>query len=308
MMHTTPPAPPPASLKILTFFSGGSRFPIAADMGCWDGQVLKRIAGNIGGITTLHQCDSSQAMLDLCREGNVGGVAASRLLVDDETEFPFERESLDLVISNLSLHWINDIPGAMVRAREALRPDGLFLASMFGGNTLNELRCAMAVAELERDGGISSHVSPMAGISDAGSLLGRAGFTIPAVDSDTIVVQFPSAMDVMHTLQAMGENNAGVTRRPFVSKDTMLAAAAVYEAMYGGDEGVPATFQVMYLSGWAPHATQQQPKTRGTAKFSLAEIGDVNILDDQPPAGSGSPIVAPWAQAAKSPLDTSREK
>ena len=261
------------------------RFRVAADLGCADGQVLKRLVGGIGGITTLYQCDSSQAMLDLCAEGEVNGVMAHKMLVDEEN-LPFEKESMDLIISNLNLHWTNDAPSALVQIRDSLRPDGLFMGSMFGGDTLIELRHAFTLAEMERDGGVSPHVSPLAGIEDAGNLLGRSGFSIPAVDTDKFTVQFPSAMDMMHTLQGMGENNAIAMRRPYVSRDTMLAAAAAYEAIYGDENGVvPATFQVIYLSGWAPHESQQQAKKRGSATVSLSEIGEVTVLGDSPPPG-----------------------
>jgi NADH dehydrogenase [ubiquinone] 1 alpha subcomplex assembly factor 5 len=250
------------------------KFPHAAEVGCADGAVLRALRGHgRAGIKRLIQCDSSAKMLALCRDGNVNDVQVSRVLADEEA-LPFPDESLDLVLSNMALHWINDVPGTLIQIRNALRPDGLMLASMIGGDTLFELRRAMVLSGMERYGGVSASLSPLAGVQDAGNLLGRAGFALPAVDIDTHTFTFPDAMTLMHALQGMGENNAIFGARVTgLSRDALLAAAATYDALYKGPEGVPATFQVIYMSGWAPHASQQVAKTRGTAELSLHDLG-----------------------------------
>ncbi|EKX43938.1 hypothetical protein GUITHDRAFT_72589 [Guillardia theta CCMP2712] len=172
-------------------------------------------------------------------------------------------------MSNLTMHWINDLPGTLTQIRRALRPDGLFLASMLGGDTLIELRHAITVASMERTGGLGSHLSPLANVADVGGLLGGAGFSLTAVDVDTVTIMFPDAMSLLYALQDMGENNAVHGRQ--MRRQTLIAAAAVYQAMYGREGGaVPATFQVIYMSGWAPHASQQKAKTRGSAQACSA--------------------------------------
>ena len=174
------------------------KFPHAAEVGCADGAVLRALRGHgRAGIKRLIQCDSSAKMLALCRDGNVNDVQVSRVLADEEA-LPFPDESLDLVLSNMALHWINDVPGTLIQIRNALRPDGLMLASMIGGDTLFELRRAMVLSGMERYGGVSASLSPLAGVQDAGNLLGRAGFALPAVDIDTHTFTFPDAMTLMH--------------------------------------------------------------------------------------------------------------
>lgn len=261
------------------------RFPVALDLGCSDGPVLDFIAGR-GGVKTLYQMDSSPEMLSKCRSGRIGDIETIKLLADEEA-LPFAGGTLDLVVSNLCLHWINDVPGTLVQARRALRPDGLLLASMLGGETLFELRQALTIAELERRGGVSQRVSPLAGVADAGNLLGRAGFALPAVDVDTVKLYFPSAVDVMRCLQGMGESNAVAARVPEARPELLAAAAAVYEALYRDENGVPATFQVLYLSGWAPSTAQPKAKTRGSAQVNLADLGSVVSVPDEasPPKG-----------------------
>jgi len=174
-------------------------------------------------------------------------------VVCDEEALPFGAETLDLVMSCLALHWVNDLPGALVQIRRALKPGGLFLAAMLGGDTLIELRHAFLEAEAASEGGASPRTSPMAELADASGLMQRAGFKEPVSDLDTLTVTYPDALSLMRELRAMGESGAALARRRgFTRRATMLAACERYATLYGDGEGrVPATFQVIYLTGWA---------------------------------------------------------
>lgn len=182
---------------------------------------------------------------------------------------------MDLVISSLALHWVNDLPGCFSSIIRSLRPDGVFMASIFGGETLYELRSSLQLAEMERKGGISPHISPFTQIRDIGSLLNRAGFTMLTIDTDEIVVGYPSMFELMHDLKGMGENNAAINRPLNINRDTLMAAAAIYNEMYGKDDKVPATFQIIYFVGWKPCKTQPQPLPRGSANVSLKDLGKI---------------------------------
>ena len=191
----------------------------------------------------------------------------------DEELLPFADASFDLAVSLLSLHWVNDLPGALAQLRRALRPDGLLLAAMFGGDTLHELRASWAAAEIAEEGGASPRVAPFVDLRDAGALLQRAGFALPVVDVDAITVTYPDALALMRDLRGMGEANAVHARpRSFTRRATMMAAAAAYERRFAGADGrVPATFEVIYLTGWAPHEAQQKPLRPGSARARLAD-------------------------------------
>ena len=208
----------------------------------------------------------------------------------DEETLPIKDESVDVVISVLGLHWANDLPGAMGQARQTLVPDGLFLSAILGGETLRELRISCAVAELEREGGVSQRVSPLAQVRDCGNLLTRAGMRLPAVDVDTLTMNYPSVDKLVDHLRFMGETNAGLSRRKGpLRRETAAAAAASYHFMFpsqargGGTEGagegenaggvgVEATMQVLYMTGWSPGDGQQQAAERGSAGVSLAKL------------------------------------
>ncbi len=241
-------------------------FALALDLGCHTGQ-LGRALGGRGGIETLIQCDLSAEMA--ARAGDFS-------LAADEEFLPFGDKTFDLILSNLSLHWVNDLPGALVQARRALRPDGLFLAALLGGETLRELRQSLAEAEIAEEDGLSPRISPMADVRDLGALLQRAGFALPVVDSDTVTVMYADPMAVMTDLRAMGETNAvAESRKGFTRPGTLAAAAARYGELFGDDEGgggkVPATFQIITLTGWAPDPSQQQPLKPGSAETRLAD-------------------------------------
>jgi len=181
--------------------------------------------------------------------------------------------SQEAIVSCLSLHWVNDLPGVLIQIREALVPDGVFIGALFGGETLFELRTSLQLAEVEREGGISPHVSPMTDSRDMSNLMGRAGFTLLTVDVDEVKVTYPSMWELMDDLRDMGESNALIGRRPSIHRDTLLAASAIYKALHGNEDGtIPATFQVIFVIGWKPSSTQPKPLERGSAKSNLKDV------------------------------------
>jgi len=198
----------------------------------------------------------------------------ARLSLESESEkLPLQPESLDLVVSALALQFVNDLPGVLAQIRRALKPDGLLLAAMIGGDTLTELRQSFAAAEAELEGGVSPRVAPSADLRDIGALLQRAGFALPVTDVDRVVVRYDSAFALMHDLRSMGSTNILVERRRMPTRRaTMLRMAQVYAERFADPDGrIRATFDVIWLSGWAPHESQQQPLRPGSAKASLAE-------------------------------------
>lgn len=238
-------------------------FPVALDLSCHRG-ILRRLLQGRGGIETLIQCDLSERM--------VAGATGLRLVADEEW-LPFANHSFDLVISLLGLHWVNDLPGTLIQIRRALRPDGLLLAVMLGGQTLSELRHALAEAEVAGEGGLSPRISPFADVRDVGNLLQRAGFALPTVDAETLTVSYADPLRLMTDLRGMGETNAVCERRKSMSRrTTLLDALARYRALYGDADGrVPATFQLIYLTAWSPSQNQPRPLRPGAAKTRLAE-------------------------------------
>jgi len=242
-------------------------FPTALDLGCRGGELGRRILGR-KGVERVVSCDLAPGFAARAAAGTGGPAAAA-----DEELLPFRDEAFDLVVSNLSLHWANDLPGALIQANRALRPDGLFLGAILGGETLFELRRALMEAEEEVAGGFAPRISPFAEVRDAGSLLQRAGFALPVVDTDVIEVSYRDALALMRDLRAMGETDAGLQGRRGVPPRLLFpAAAARYAALFGEPDGrVAATFQVLYLAGWAPHASQQRPARRGSGQARLAD-------------------------------------
>ena len=186
---------------------------------------------------------------------------------------PFAPQSLDLAVSLYSLHEVNDVPGMLVQIRRALRPDGLFLGCMAGAGTLQELREALLAAETELTGGASPRVAPLVDVRDAGALLQRAGFALPVADHETVTARYDSMFSLMRDLRTMGATSSLVTRsRKPVRRELLVRAAEIYAARFSDPDGrVRATFSTIWLSGWAPHASQQQPARRGSATVSLAK-------------------------------------
>lgn len=180
--------------------------------------------------------------------------------------------STDLIVALLGLHWADDLPGALAQIRRALRPDGLFLGAIFGAGTLSELRQVLTEAELQVRGGAQARVSPFADGYDGAALLQRAGFALPVVDVDTVVVRYPDPFALMRDLRAMGETNAlAGPVRPLTREITARAAALYAERFSDPDGRVRATFEIIHLAGWAPHESQQKPLARGSAKMRLAD-------------------------------------
>ncbi|WP_199580916.1 methyltransferase domain-containing protein [Bradyrhizobium sp. MOS003] len=188
-------------------------------------------------------------------------------------KLPFAPESLDLVVSALALQFVNDLPGVLAQIRRALKPDGLLLAAMIGGDSLTELRQAFAAAEAECEGGVSPRVAPFADLRDIGALLQRAGFALPVTDVDRVVVRYGNAFALMQDLRRMGAANVLIERRRTPSRRaTLLRMAEIYAERFADADGrIRATFDIIWLSGWAPHASQQQPLKPGSAKASLAD-------------------------------------
>jgi SAM-dependent methyltransferase len=195
-------------------------------------------------------------------------------LPDLESEpLPLQPESVDLVVSGLAFQFVNDLPGVLAQIRRALKPDGLFLAAMIGGDTLTELRQSFAAAEAECEGGVSPRVAPFADLRDVGALLQRAGFALPVTDVDRIVVRYDNAIALMQDLRRMAATNILLERRRKPTRRaTMLRMAQIYGERFADPDGrIRATFDVIWLSGWAPHESQQQPLRPGSAKARLAE-------------------------------------
>jgi SAM-dependent methyltransferase len=195
-------------------------------------------------------------------------------LAEREAEpLPLEVEAFDLVISALAFQFVNDLPGVLAQIRRALRPDGLLMAAMIGGDTLTELRQSFAVAEAELEAGISPRVAPFADLRDVGALLQRAGLALPVTDVDRVVVRYDSVFGLMHDLRRMGATNVLVERRRMPTRRaTVLRMAEIYRERFADPDGrIRATFDIIWLSGWAPHESQQKPLKPGSAKASLAE-------------------------------------
>jgi SAM-dependent methyltransferase len=191
----------------------------------------------------------------------------------DEEALPFRPQSFDLAVSVLALQNVNDLPGALVQIRQILKPDGLFLACLFGGRTLTELRTSLAAAEAEIDGGASPHVAPFADVRDLGSLLQRAGFALPVVDLEPVTVRYSSMFGLVADLRAMGAGNALRERRKApLKRSLVLRAAEIYAERFADPDGrIRATFELIFLSGWAPHESQQKPLKPGSAQMRLAD-------------------------------------
>jgi SAM-dependent methyltransferase len=201
-------------------------------------------------------------------------------VVADEEMLPFAEASIDLAVSVLALHTVNDLPGTLVQVRRALKPDGLFLAALLGGETLTELRQSFARAEAELEGGVSPHVAPFADVRELGALLQRAGFALPVADVDRVTVRYSSVFSLMHDLRGMGATNVLVERRRQpVRRATLLRMAQLYAEKFADPDGkLRATFDIAWLSGWVPHSSQQQPLRPGSARTRLADaLGVVEL-------------------------------
>lgn len=191
----------------------------------------------------------------------------------DNEPLPLAPSSLDLVVSSLALQFVNDLPGTLAQIKRALKPDGLFLAAMIGGETLTELRQSFAAAESDIEGGVSPRVVPMVDLRDAGALLQRAGFALPVTDVDRITVRYDNAFALMNDLRKMGATNILNERsKKFLRRATLLRMVEIYAEKFSDSDGrIRATFDIVWLSGWSPHQSQQKPLQPGSAKASLAD-------------------------------------
>lgn len=251
-------------------------FPAVLELGCRDGHLGRAIAGR-RGTELVVKSDLAPAMARLAGDG---------ALVADEEFLPFNDCAFDLVVSNMALHWVNDLPGTLVQINRCLKPDGFFLASLVGGGTLAELRHCLLDAELMVCGGASPRVSPFADLRDAAALLQRAGFALPVADCETIRVTYRTPFDLLGELRRMGSSNALLARRRSPPpRRLFLEAARLYQERHAETDGrVAATVEILYLAGWAPDPGQPRPLRPGTARHRLADaLGTV----EQP---AGDPV------------------
>jgi SAM-dependent methyltransferase len=239
------------------------RFDLALDLGT-PGDAVRAALSRLGSIGSVVSADTA-----LKEKGAIG----SPSIVADEEALPFCDGAFDLAVSALSLQFVNDLPGTLIQIRRALKPDGLLLAALIGGETLTELRQAFAAAESEIEGGNSPHVAPFADLRDLGALLQRAGFALPVTDVDRLTARYDNAFALMHDLRRMGATNALLDRRRTpLKRATLLRMAEIYAGRFADADGrVRATFEIVWLSGWVPHPSQQQPLKPGSARSRLAD-------------------------------------
>jgi SAM-dependent methyltransferase len=203
-------------------------------------------------------------------------------VVADEEALPFAAQSMDLVVSGLALHWVNDLPGVFSQVRRILAPDGLFIGCLIGGRSLVELRSALVEAESEVHGGASPRVSPFVDIRDLGGLLQRAGFALPVTDTDGFTLRYDSMLALTAELRALGAANALFARRA-LSRAAVLRAAQIYQERYADPDGrVRATLEIVWFSGWAPHESQQKPSKPGSAQMRLEDAIKSAASKDEP--------------------------
>jgi SAM-dependent methyltransferase len=245
------------------------RFEIGIDLGT-PGDAVRASLRRLGSVATIVGADVI--------------VRSKPFVIADEEALPFGDAAVDLVVSGLGLQFVNDLPGALTQIRRALKPDGLFLAALLGGETLTELRQAFAAAESEIEGGVSPRVAPFADLRQLGALLQRAGFALPVTDVERVTVRYGSAFDLMRDLRRMGATNPLVARRRApLRRQTLLQMADIYARRFAdGDGRIRATFDIVWLAGWAPHPDQQQPLKPGSAKTRLADaLGTREISADE---------------------------
>ena len=241
-------------------------FPIAVDLGARNGAFAQALAQSDARekVGFLIQTDLSERML--------ATQTGARVAVDEE-RLPFGDETIDLAVSTLALHWTNDLVGALIQIRRALKPDGLFVGALFGGATLTELRQALLAAEDEVTGGASFRVSPFADTVDAAGLLQRAGFALPVADKDRVKVRYAHPLALLKDLRAMGETSVLLDRsRKPLPRKVLFRAMEIYQERFAEPDGkAPATFEIITVTGWAPHERQQKPLRPGSAKMRLAD-------------------------------------
>jgi SAM-dependent methyltransferase len=258
------------------------RFPLAVDLGARDGAFARALAISEAAdkVGWLIETDLSAAML--------AGRAGPRLVVDEE-RLPFAPESLDLAVSTLALHWTNDLVGTLIQIRQALKPDGLFIGALLGGATLTELRQSLLAAEVELTGGASPRVSPFADAFDAAALLQRAGFALPVADVDRVTVRYGDPLALLRDLRAMGETAVPAERPPrTLTRGVLVRAMELYAERFADPDGrIPATFEIVTVTGWAPAESQQKPLRPGSARMRLADA--LNSIEQSAGEAAGRP-------------------
>lgn len=239
------------------------RFPRVLALGDGVG-LLTSLLEKVDGIETCIRTDLSPGLL---------AENPSPALCADEELLPFAPESFDAVFSVLNLNVVNDLPGVLIQIRRILKPDGLFMATLFGSETLRELREAAREADMAESGGITPRVAPFVDIRDAGGLLQRAGFALPVADNHIVTATYAEAFSLMRELHGMGAGNTLARRFSGLTTPRRLAAIAeAYHHRVAGKDGrIPASFEIITLTGWAPHSSQQKPAQRGSGKVSLAD-------------------------------------
>lgn len=238
-------------------------FPRALDLGAYRGLLGQKVAA----LPSVGETIYGESVVELA------ALCPRPALVCDEDLLPFSDGSLNLIVSGLALHRVNDLPGALIQIRRALAPDGLFMAAVLGGRALIELRQTLLEAEAEASGGASPRVAPFADVRDYGGLLQRAGFALPVADAETLTLTYPSPRDLMREIRVLGGGNVLMARSTApLSRGTLARAEAIYRSRYGTPDGkVRATFEIVYLCGWAPDPSQQKPLRPGSAAKRLAD-------------------------------------
>jgi SAM-dependent methyltransferase len=259
------------------------RFECALDLGT-PTDAVRRVLAASGKVGTIIAADAlagaaisrrrARGSIEEGEQTSEGILDAPLLVAADEEALPFRDASLDLVVSALALQFVNDLPGTLIQIRRALKPDGLLLAALAGGDTLTELRQAFAAAEAEIEDGISPRVVPFSDVRDMGALLQRAGFALPVTDIDRVTARYASPISLMHDLRRMGASNPLLerSRRP-LKRATLRRMTEIYAERFADRDGrIRATFEIVWLSGWAPHESQQKPLAPGSARQRLADV------------------------------------
>jgi SAM-dependent methyltransferase len=256
------------------------RFDVAVDLGT-PGPAVRRALTRLGSVGTVISAGPTETVAEQTSQNE-------KIVVADDEALPFRDGSLDLVVSALALQFVNDLPGTLVQIRRALKPDGLFVAALIGGDTLTELRQSFAAAESEIEGGASPRIAPFADVRDLGALLQRAGFALPVTDVDRVCVRYDSVWALMHDLRRMAATNALIERRRApLRRATLTRLAEIYSQRFADPDGrLRATFDIVWLSGWAPHPSQQQPLRPGSAKARLADALGTREMSAGDKAGS----------------------
>jgi SAM-dependent methyltransferase len=252
-----------AAVDIVERLAGiNRRFPIAVDLGARTGSLRRAMKAGSAKVDWLVESDLTAAML-----------AEGPRLVADPARPPFADASLNLVVSALDLHWVDDLVGALIQIRRGLKPDGLFIGALIGGSSLTELRQCLTEAEIAVRGGAGPRISPLLDPFDGAALLQRAGFALPVADVETVTVRYSHAFRLLADLRAMGEGSALIDRPPLpLTRAILDKMAALYGERFAEPDGrIPARFDIVTLTGWAPHPDQQQPLAPGSAKMRLAD-------------------------------------